>query len=182
MAPVVVPPVSPAAQPILRLDLSGDALFKFGQSSRAAMLPGGLKSLTELPARWLGLQVIILVLFAPWALYAAGGFLSTAAATPIRLLDFLHIYWTVLTVGIPVDVAQFNWLTLPALAIFLVAVAALAGRIRNYELGIRHGEGRVARGEGRVRRPFRTDLLNTDLRHTDPLRDRRARGLSSADT
>ena len=48
MAPVVVPPVSPAAQPILRLDLSGDALFKFGQSSRAAMLPGGLKSLTEL--------------------------------------------------------------------------------------------------------------------------------------
>jgi len=31
----------------------------------------------------------------------------------------------VLTVGIPVDVAQFNWLTLPALAIFVVAVTAL---------------------------------------------------------
>ncbi len=74
---------------------------------------------------WITLQLIILALFLPWAVYAAGGFLSTASATPIRLLDFLHIYWTVLTVGIPVDVAQFNWLTLPALAIFVVAVGAL---------------------------------------------------------
>ena len=90
--------------------------------------------------RWLALQLLIAALFLPWALYAAGGFLSTAAATPIRLLDFLHIYWTVLTLGIPVDVAQFNFLTLPALALFVVAVAALAGRIRNVELGIRNEE------------------------------------------
>ncbi len=75
--------------------------------------------------RWAGLQLLVLALFLPWLWYAAGGFLSTAAATPIGLLDFLHIYWTVLTVGIPVDVAQFNWLTLPALAIFLLAVGAL---------------------------------------------------------
>ncbi len=75
--------------------------------------------------RWAGLQAAIVVLFLPWVIYAAGGFLSTAAATPIRLVDFLHIFWTVLTVGIPVDVAQFNRLTLPALAIFLAAVAAL---------------------------------------------------------
>jgi len=74
---------------------------------------------------WIALQLLIAALFLPWAVYAAGGFLSTASATPIRLLDFLHIYWTVLTVGIPVDVAQFNWLTLPALAIFVVAVTAL---------------------------------------------------------
>jgi hypothetical protein len=65
----------------------------------------------------ISLQLLVLALFLPWLSYAAGGFLSTASATPIRLLDFLHIYWTVLTVGIPVDVAQFNWLTLPALAI-----------------------------------------------------------------
>ena len=75
--------------------------------------------------RWAGLQAAIVVLFLPWVVYAAGGFLSTAAATPIRLVDFLHIFWTVLTVGIPVDVAQFNRLTLPALAIFLAAVAVL---------------------------------------------------------
>ena len=74
---------------------------------------------------WLALQLAVLTLFAPWLWYAAGGFLSTASATPIGLLDFLHIYWTVLTVGIPVDVAQFNRLTLPALAVFVAAVGAL---------------------------------------------------------
>jgi len=121
------------------------------------------------PTRWLVLQLLIAALFAPWALYAAGGFLSTASATPIRLLDFLHIYWTVLTVGIPVDVAQFNWLTLPALAVFLLAVVALMGRIRNYELGIRNEQGRMAGGQGRVQRSLSTDPLNTDLLNTSPL-------------
>ena len=75
--------------------------------------------------RWSGLQVAVLALFLPWLLYAAGGFLSTASATPIKVLDFLHIYWTVLTVGIPVDVARYNRLTLPALAIFLAAILSL---------------------------------------------------------
>ncbi len=75
---------------------------------------------------WLALQLAVLALFAPWLWYAAGGFLSTASATPIALLDFLHIYWTVLTVGIPVDVSQFNRLTLPALGVFVAAVGALA--------------------------------------------------------
>lgn len=79
--------------------------------------------------RWVGIQLLVAALFLPWAWYASGGFLSTVAATPIRLIDFLHIYWTVLTVGIPVDVAQFNRLTLPALVVFIAAVAALAGRV-----------------------------------------------------
>jgi len=79
---------------------------------------------------WTGLQLLIVALFLPWVLYAAGGFLSTAAATPIRLIDFLHIYWTVLTVGIPVDVAQFNRLTVPALGVFLLAIGALVIRPR----------------------------------------------------
>ena len=71
-----------------------------------------------------------------------------------------------LTVGIPVDVAQFNRLTLPALAIFVVAVAALGVAIRNYELGIRGrvagGAWRVARGAWPVRSSSWTDPLNTD--------------------
>lgn len=75
--------------------------------------------------RWAGLQLLVVALFLPWMWYAAGGFLNTAAATPISLVDFLHIFWTVLTVGIPVDVAQFNRLTIPAAALFLGAVAAL---------------------------------------------------------
>lgn len=82
--------------------------------------------------RWVGLQLLVLMLILPWLWYAADGFLGTAAATPIGLLDFLHIYWTVLTVGIPVDVAQFNRLTLPAAAVFLAAVAALIGRATHY--------------------------------------------------
>src|SRR5690606_14927100 len=73
---------------------------------------------------------LIVALFLPWLLYPAGGFLSTAGATPIRLIDFLHIYWTVLTVGIPVDVAQFNRLTVPALGVFLLAIGALVIRPR----------------------------------------------------
>jgi hypothetical protein len=91
--------------------------------------------------RWVALQAVVLALFLPWVLYAAGGFLSTASATPIRLPDFLHIYWTVLTVGIPVDVAQFNRWTLPALAIFLAAVLALlavAFRSTTRQPAIRH--------------------------------------------
>lgn len=75
--------------------------------------------------RWVALQFAVLVLFLPWLWYAAGGFLSTTSATPISLIDFLHIYWTVLTVGIPVDVVQFNHLTLPAAAVFLAAVGAV---------------------------------------------------------
>lgn len=74
---------------------------------------------------WVALQLMVTALFLPWLWYAAGGFLSTTSATPISLIDFLHIYWTVLTVGIPVDVAQFNHLTLPAAAIFLAAVGAV---------------------------------------------------------
>ena len=76
--------------------------------------------------RWVGLQLAVLALFLPWVWYASSGFLSTAAATPIRLVDFLHIYWTVLTVGIPVDVNQFNRLTLPAAVILLASMVAVA--------------------------------------------------------
>jgi hypothetical protein len=75
-------------------------------------------------AGWIGLQLLIAALFLPWMLYAAGGFLSTAAATSIGLADFFHIYWTVLTVGIPVEVTQFNRLTIPAAVVFVGAVAA----------------------------------------------------------
>ncbi len=94
-----------------------------------AKVRGASESATHRALPWVSLQLLVLALFLPWVIYAAGGFLSTASATPIRLLDFLHIYWTVLTVGIPVDVAQFNWLTLPALAIFVVAVALLVRQV-----------------------------------------------------
>ncbi len=74
---------------------------------------------------WVSLQLIILALFLPWVIYASGGFLNTASATPIQVLDFLQIYWTVLALGIPLDVDQYSSATLPALAIFGLAVLAL---------------------------------------------------------
>lgn len=89
--------------------------------------------------RWLGMQALVLLLFLPWAWYAAGGFLSTSSATPITPFNFLHIYWTVLTVGIPLDVAQFNRLTLPALLIFGAAVAAVTAAAWR---GLRSATGR----------------------------------------
>lgn len=78
--------------------------------------------------RWVALQAVVALLFLPWAVYAAGGFLSTASATPIRVIDFLQIYWTALTVGIPLDVSRYARLTLPALLIFLLGVGALVAQ------------------------------------------------------
>jgi hypothetical protein len=96
--------------------------------------------------RWLALQAAVLALVIPWVLYAAGGFLSTSSATPIGLLDFLHIYWTVLTVGIPVDVARFNPWTIPAALVFLAAVVALlAAAIRGCRAGGSRATGTLAR-------------------------------------
>lgn len=85
--------------------------------------------------QWMSLQLIVAALVIPWLWYASGGFLQTATATPISLIDFLHIFWTTLTVGIPVDVAQFNRLTLPALGIFIVAVSALVVQIARHNRG-----------------------------------------------
>ena len=124
--------------------------------------------------RWAALQLLIVALFLPWALYAAGGFLNTASATPIRLLDFLHIYWTVLTVGIPVDVAQYNRLTLPALGVLLMATGALiiraltAGRRRPVPdhrppIADEAGSPRVITSDDRGRRSARDSRVDLTL-------------------
>ena len=65
-----------------------------------AKVRGASESATHRALPWVSLQLLVLALFLPWVIYAAGGFLSTASATPIRLLDFLHIYWTVLTLSL----------------------------------------------------------------------------------
>ncbi len=80
--------------------------------------------------QWLLGQAAVLLLFLPWGMYAAGGFLSTSSATPITVRDFLLIYWTVLTVGIPVDVVSYARLTIPAFIAFVVGIFALLRHIR----------------------------------------------------
>jgi hypothetical protein len=82
-------------------------------------------------ARWGGAQGAVLVLFAPWLVYALGRIPTWSSASPVAAGVFLEIYWTVLTTGISVDVETYRWLTLPVLGIFLVGLGALFWRARH---------------------------------------------------
>lgn len=75
--------------------------------------------------RWLAAQLAVLALLAPWLGYALRGFLTTSSATPIAPWEFLKIYWTVLTVGIPLNVNVFAPYSVPVLVLFGLGVAAL---------------------------------------------------------
>ena len=80
--------------------------------------------------RWGAAQVAALLLFAPWLLYALGRIPTWSSASPMKAGVFLRIYWTVLTVGIPVNVESYWWLTLPVLAVTLAGLASLLWRTR----------------------------------------------------
>lgn len=75
--------------------------------------------------RWVSAQVLVLLLYLPWLAFALGRIPTWSAASPVTLGVFLKIYWTVLTIGIPVSVERYLWLTLPVLAIFLAGLVTL---------------------------------------------------------
>jgi 4-amino-4-deoxy-L-arabinose transferase-like glycosyltransferase len=75
--------------------------------------------------RWMSAQVVALLLFAPWLIYAVGRVPIWSAATPVSSDVFVKIYWTVLTAGIPVNVERYGWLTIPVLVIFIAGLVAL---------------------------------------------------------
>jgi 4-amino-4-deoxy-L-arabinose transferase-like glycosyltransferase len=75
--------------------------------------------------KWVAAQLAILILLAPWMLYALPGFLSNSSATPISVADFLKIYWTVLVMGIPLNVEIYARFTIPVLVIFFVGLTVL---------------------------------------------------------
>ena len=81
-------------------------------------------------AKWAAAQLSILILLAPWVLYALSGFLSNSSATPISMSDFLKIYWTVLVMGIPLNVEAFTRYTVPVLFVFLFGLVALIWQAR----------------------------------------------------
>jgi mannosyltransferase len=83
--------------------------------------------------KWGAAQIAILLLFIPWLLYARQGFLDTASATPLNLLDLLKIYWTVLVVGVPLNVDQYAPYTLPVLLTFVAGLVALFQLSRHQE-------------------------------------------------
>ncbi len=76
-------------------------------------------------ARWATAQLVVLLLFVPWLVYALGRIPTWSVATPVALGQFVQIYWTVLTTGISVNVEDYRWLVAPVLAIFLAALTSL---------------------------------------------------------
>ncbi len=75
--------------------------------------------------KWSLAQAIILLLYAPWLLYTLPRIPKWSSNTAVNLIDFLKIYWTVFTVGIPLNVSQYAPFTLPILTIFVVGIVAL---------------------------------------------------------
>jgi 4-amino-4-deoxy-L-arabinose transferase-like glycosyltransferase len=80
--------------------------------------------------RWAAAQAAVLLIIGAWLAYALQGFLTTSSATPVAVVDFLKIYWTALTIGVPLNVEAFAPYTLAALAVFLAGLAALVWRAR----------------------------------------------------
>lgn len=88
--------------------------------------------------QWVGAQVAILAVVGLWLNYALRGFLSNSSASPTAPLDFLKIYWTVLTVGIPLNVEQYAPVTIPVLVIFAAGLALLVWGARRDWRQARH--------------------------------------------
>jgi len=74
---------------------------------------------------WSLAQVAVLLLFAPWLAYAIGKIPTWTSASPVALVDFVKIYWTVMVSGIASNVDDLARFTLPVLLIFLVGTAVL---------------------------------------------------------
>lgn len=87
---------------------------------------------------WLAAQGTVLVLLALWLSYALRGFLTTSSATPISVWEFLKTYWTVLVVGIPLNVDAYVPVTLPALLVFGIGLAVLIHAARHSRRHARH--------------------------------------------
>ena len=75
-------------------------------------------------------QAIILILYAPWLFYTLPRIPQWDSNTAVSLIDFLKIYWTVFTVGIPLSVDKYAIYTIPVLVVFLTGIAALIWQYR----------------------------------------------------
>jgi 4-amino-4-deoxy-L-arabinose transferase-like glycosyltransferase len=72
--------------------------------------------------RWLSAQAAVILLFIPWLVYALQHVPTWSSASPVSPRLFPEIYWSFLAAGIPADVQNYRWLTLPLLGIFLAGV------------------------------------------------------------
>ena len=72
----------------------------------------------------------MLLLYYPWLAFAIGRIPTWSQANPVEPWSFLKIYWTVLAVGIPLDVDRYAPYTLPVLLIFLLGVGLIGWQAR----------------------------------------------------
>lgn len=79
----------------------------------------------HLLARWVTAQLAAAILFAPWLAYALPRMPTWSTAEPFSLLFFVHLYGTMLAVGVPVDIEAYTPLTLAAFVVLVVGLAAL---------------------------------------------------------
>lgn len=93
------------------------------------VLPRALKKWREFWTWSLG-QAIILILYAPWLFYTLPRIPKWDSNTAVSLIDFLKIYWTVFTVGIPLSVEKYAIYTIPVLLLFLIGIGVLIWQYR----------------------------------------------------
>ncbi len=77
--------------------------------------------------RWAASQVAVVALFLPWLAIALPRMRSWSVATPFDFRLFIHLYATLLTLGISTFIERYTWLVMPFFLI-LAATAVLALR------------------------------------------------------
>lgn len=83
---------------------------------------------------WAGMQLAVLLLYLPWIVYALPRIRTASTASPTRFLDFLSIYWTMLTMGLPLEVGRYWNYTVPVLVVALLGIIVLAQQTRRKAL------------------------------------------------
>jgi 4-amino-4-deoxy-L-arabinose transferase-like glycosyltransferase len=91
--------------------------------------------------RWIGSQFLIVALFAPWFIFAAGRMRTWSVSQPFDVKVFLELYAVALSLGISTEVARY---LLPALMIVGLALVGVIflwrqegdGRWRGWETGL----------------------------------------------
>lgn len=76
--------------------------------------------------RWSVVQLLVIVLYLPWLLYILSRLPTwSISATSMLLTDFLQIYGTVLTIGIPLNVSLYARWTVPVFVVFFLGLFVL---------------------------------------------------------
>jgi hypothetical protein len=79
----------------------------------------------RLLVRWVTAQVAAAALFVPWLVYTLPRMPTWSTSEPFSPLFFVHLYTTMLAVGVPVNLETYTPLTLTAFGVLVVVMVAL---------------------------------------------------------